>query len=158
MARRILSADSVLAPSAQKSLKKFPQGLPEKSALEKKQLEKNPGAGLASQAQNSVRTESGAGLVPALESRWQGSAVPGGQALFDWEDRAALFTEIEFVNRARDCFHDQLTAARTARSPDRTAASIVDGHCPSFQAPATSTPGSLLYRPILESAWPGAGR
>ena len=86
MARRILSADSVLTPAAQPSLQKHPVGH------------------LASVRGNSVRTETpGAGLPAGLDSRWLAPADSAtGGPLFDWADRAALFSEIEFVNRIRE--------------------------------------------------------
>jgi hypothetical protein len=73
MARRILSADSALAPPTQASL---------------------GGAG---------RGDSRGAFFQWLHERW--SALLGlspHEVLFDWNDRTALMSEIEFVNQARE--------------------------------------------------------
>lgn len=98
MARRILSAESVLTPTAQSSL----------------QNDSPPRTENSVNSVNSVRTESvpappaqsphadSVGLVAGVESRWQLTRTAEGRVLFDWEDRTALYTEIEFVNRVRE--------------------------------------------------------
>lgn len=72
MARRILSADDLLVPRRQASLK------------------------------SSVRTEASDWIARELHERWSAPApVPSRQLLFDWSDRAQLMAEIELVNQAQ---------------------------------------------------------
>ncbi len=72
MARRILSADSVLVPQPQASLR------------------------------DSVRTEGRAHILQLLNQKWMGlPALTPGQLLFDWAESGALQEEIAFVNHAQ---------------------------------------------------------
>ena len=93
MARRILSADSVLTPAAQPSLRNEPGPSGSSTAA----------LSVKDALQTSVRTENpSGGLVSGLESRWHLFRPSEGKVLFDWEDRTELYTEIEFVNQVRE--------------------------------------------------------
>lgn len=73
MARRILSADSALAPQAQSSLS------------------------------GPARTDGRGGFFQWLQERWSTLlALRPEDVLFDWEDRTALMNEIAFVNETRE--------------------------------------------------------
>jgi len=73
MARRILSADSALAPPSQASLS------------------------------TTGRAELRGGFFQWLQERWAGMlGLRPDQVLFDWDDRTALMSEIAFVNQARE--------------------------------------------------------
>ena len=73
MARRILSADSVLQPQSQNSLTSL------------------------------TTTEVRSGFMQELQTRWQEMREMGlDQVLYDWQDQRSLMREIQWVNQARE--------------------------------------------------------